>query len=1649
MRKVKLFFTMLMLIAFSVGNVWGEDAAFAPSNFSGQGTSGSGSAISATVDGVTFACDKGYGTTQFRCYSGGKITISSSNTITAVSFTFSGSYTGGLETSYTGLSTTSWEKTLSSQARITACTVTYSAGGAKTLTGVTVSGNPSKTSYEAGEEFDPTGLTVTGSYSDATTAPISSGITWTYNPSQTLVKDQTSIWLIVTVSEIAKAESNVTGLTLTAASPKITITATSSGISTSYGDDTFTQSGVTFSYKQWMKSTNFIQAKASQNPSLKNTTPISGVIKSITVVTGEGKTARAVTVKGGTTSSSLSTITAPSTDMTMVFDFGSNEYPYFELNTPGNACYFDKIVIEYREAAAVAAPTISGEESFLESTEVTLACTTDGATIYYSTDGSDPKTSGTTGTSFTLFNDATVRAIAKKDEAWSEEATPKAFTKKTPITVAQALDIIEALPNKTATTEDYLVEGTISTITSVTVGGTAEYYISADGTTTNELQVYKGKYKNQANFTSVDDIQEGDDVVIYGKLKKYNTYKELDQDNYVYSQKAKARLSWSAASYTASMSGGNSFPILTNTNEVAVTYSSSDPSVASFTNASDYSTLTLNAAGTGVTITATFEGNSTYKANTATYTLNVEAAVERGTITFDVDGGDAIASIPDATELPNPLPIPTKAGKNFVAWFTNSGKTDEAVAGAAVTEDITLYAKWREPYTITEALAIIATYGNNEGGTNDVYVAGIVSTAPSSNPSSGRLTYSISADGTASDEIKVYLGKGVDDDPFSNKTDVQLNDKVIVYGKLYKYEKNSEITPEVNTPNYLYSLSRKAEAELDWSASSAVVGITGDKDYPAIVNPHSVTGIKYSSSDPTVASFADENAYSITLHKAGTVTITATFDGDEDYKNDEASYTLEVRDVLVYVTITYECDGATTGCPDPATIENQTNIPNPLPTVTKDGFKFGGWFTNAGKTEAATAGAALMGDVTLYAKWIEIPTFDNSGYEWQLVTSDAQLVADQYYVMGRAANSAVASNTLSGGYLSKVAVTYTDGGIAYNGFATAPTTKTANEAGVAVFLLGGNSTDGWTLTEVLGAETGLLGGAGSTSFAWGGNYTVWPITIDGSGEAVIGTASAERVLYNVSSPRFKPYGAGTQTSPNMPLPQLYVWAEKTFKLRYDANEGTNAPTATPATAGKAVVTDAKPTAPTGKIFDGWNENASGTGANYAAGDEVTVSGADVTIYAKWRDPVDYTVSYNANGGTLMEGKSDIDPQDVTEGNQVTVAVNVYEKEGFVFGGWKLGENIYYAGQKFTMPAENVELVAQWNSLTLTDYILVTNVNQLLDGDKVYIVSAENNTAMSTKNSTKSYYDYVEIQKSADNSHVVLSGEEPLELTLGKGEDYFTFNDGTGYLCATSSSSNDMSRQTTLDANGKWTITITDGVASVIAQGDKNRKDMRYNSNSGQGRFTCYATSTDYTNMKAVAIYKKADYTRAATEGRYGTICLPQAGQIIGATLYEVADKDDSKIYFDEILNGQMEAGNPYIFLPNSGESQLAVLYTSDVVETAKSVNGLVGFIGANADDETEVPVGMYILNNNQYRLVERAGSAKIKSYRSYIDLDAISSSMPAPGRRRISMSYFGSQVATGIENAEANEAPRKVLINGEMFILRGEKMYDAKGQLVK
>ena len=90
-----------------------------------------------------------------------------------------------------------------------------------------------------------------------------------------------------------------------------------------------------------------------------------------------------------------------------------------------------------------------------------------------------------------------------------------------PYTVAQALEVANSLDDN-ATTSAVYITGTVSGVkTYFTTYKSITYYISADGTTTNELEVYSGKGLNGADFTDITNLAVGDQVVIKGQLMKY------------------------------------------------------------------------------------------------------------------------------------------------------------------------------------------------------------------------------------------------------------------------------------------------------------------------------------------------------------------------------------------------------------------------------------------------------------------------------------------------------------------------------------------------------------------------------------------------------------------------------------------------------------------------------------------------------------------------------------------------------------------------------------------------------------------------------------------------------------------------------------------------------------------------------------------------------------------------------------------------------------------------------------------------------------------------------------------------------------------------------------------------------------------------
>ena len=123
----------------------------------------------------------------------------------------------------------------------------------------------------------------------------------------------------------------------------------------------------------------------------------------------------------------------------------------------------------------------------------------------------------------------------------------------------------------------------------------------------------------------------------------------------------------------------------------------------------------------------------------------------------------------------------------------NSGSVTPVESG---TED--------NPYTVSEARTAI----DASSTLSNKYTRGIVYQVDSYNSTYKSITYWISDDGTNSNGLEVYSGKGIGGADFASKDDIKIGDIVVVKGTLKKY--NS--TYEYDYNNQLVSLVREAQA---------------------------------------------------------------------------------------------------------------------------------------------------------------------------------------------------------------------------------------------------------------------------------------------------------------------------------------------------------------------------------------------------------------------------------------------------------------------------------------------------------------------------------------------------------------------------------------------------------------------------------------------------------------------------------------------------------------------------------------------------------------------------------------------------------------------------------------------------------------------
>lgn len=109
-------------------------------------------------------------------------------------------------------------------------------------------------------------------------------------------------------------------------------------------------------------------------------------------------------------------------------------------------------------------------------------------------------------------------------------------TQEDPFNVAGALKYIEDGGSETT---DVYVKGKVVSVVSGSYDasyGSLKYYISDDGTETNQFYVFNGYAgPNRTKFSGEDALKAGDEVVICGKLVTYNGTKEFTTGNYVVS----------------------------------------------------------------------------------------------------------------------------------------------------------------------------------------------------------------------------------------------------------------------------------------------------------------------------------------------------------------------------------------------------------------------------------------------------------------------------------------------------------------------------------------------------------------------------------------------------------------------------------------------------------------------------------------------------------------------------------------------------------------------------------------------------------------------------------------------------------------------------------------------------------------------------------------------------------------------------------------------------------------------------------------------------------------------------------------------------------------------------------------------------------
>ena len=1562
---------------------------------------------------------------------------------------------------------------------------------------IAITGTPSKT-YEQGQSFDPTGLTVTAYYDDDTDANVTGDVEWSFNPATfTVAGENKSVTATATYEgkEDSKTYNDITVTehVVTAGTYDITfnnaffgttgLTGSLSG--TNLKDYSGSKDDITVEYKKGTGSNMYLkdsEIRLYSGNTLVITAP-SGY--NITSVTG--------------LKSSMTANEGTITDTEWSGE--SNSVTFSHNDTKGNSS-LATISVTYAavDMSKPVTPTFSVAAGvYTEAQSVEINCVTDGATIYYTTDGSTPDNTSTeyTGSAISLSERGTytIKAIAIKGEDASAVASAT-YTINLPYIFASVSELFTYLDENSLTTlNDVTVTGYVSEIVTEysTQYSNISFNISDDGSTTAaQLQSYRGK------GTDASSIEVGDKVTISGNYKVHNSTKELDQNNTITNRIAKGSVTSVAVSGTATKttySANETFE--TAGLEVTATYANGFSEVVTegITWGDDLTDHKVAATGT-VHVTATVGGKTS-----DAYDVAIEVSTkELLSIALSADEFEVYQGL----ELPKPTVTATYSegepeDVTALAEFTGYNKNTPGEQTITVSYSFGTGDPIEETYTVTvkpiynvELAAsvardlIINSVGSAGSGANEMIIRGIV--VNPSNPSNSKQTYYISDDGSNTNTVEIFKGLYIDGANFTANNKLIAGDEVVVKGAVTYYQSS---TPEFSEGSILQSLARTPNFEIEavtgfevGSANLAVADLTITQDGEGAVT-------LASSNNTDAVTIVDGKLHAVA---PGTATITANLDADGIYKAKTATFDVTVIAAQVKYAITFDGNGADGG-EAPEAIANKAagaEVTLPANSYTKTGYTFSGWkvFYVDGEsvehevTISENAFTMPAFAVTIQAQWAEIP-------EWAVkYTSNVTLTA------GTGAQAAKVRFTADGEQYDAVKAGTGKAGGSIT--VTVPAQATKLHLHVAGWT-GENPTisitapEGVTVTPASISATEDEGMNSNSPFTLKNDpvdqYLV--LSLSGNTEEIQLTFSTD-----AGNKRFALYGVNQEGGVLPVLDHIEIAGDLNTKSGYKAGDDLDLDGLTVSATYTLGGTPQTPVDITEDVALEWSydplvvdqTSVTITATYKGQTDDITITGLDPVASA---DPKIYVSTLNVNfasvevsesvpaaetvtvtltnvasvtatlGGTNADAFS-VSPASLTESGDITISILANTDAAASYaatltisdGEGGADDKTVNLSFEVTEPVVEDDVTGTWT--------LVSNATTLAAGKKVIIAQyVEADGAINTMAGQASNNRSVIASTVAGATLTPTVGTKVMTLAdAGEGHFYLKTSDGE-YLYNASGTKSYLKTKATSD-DASWTIEVdADGVATITAVENTTRPIMRYNPNtSGSPLFNCYASG-----QEDIALYMLEEDTpepptptytevrNGLNAGEFYTMCLNKAvTDVRGGSIWRVLSKAENgtDVILEEV-EGTLDAGRPYIFYATA--AQLEVVYEGAAVG-APITTGNNGLVGSFTKELIAQSPNNFIIYNNALYYVN-SDKVYVGEHRAYLNMEAVPpySNEPQQGnapRRRVTMAVYGEQVATGIESIQPSEiSNQKVLINGQLFILRGEKMYDATGRLVK